>query len=69
MTFLFYLVQILSVFGADLSSTTEDGDTPMHYAASADKAHVCRFLGQRGQQTMLLNLHNKLAIQAPVVQC
>ena len=43
----------LAAYGANFDITDDQGNNPLHYAASAGHAMCCKFLGQRGKYPAL----------------
>ena len=39
----------LAAYGANFDITDDQGNNPLHYAATAGHAMCCKFLGQRGK--------------------
>ena len=48
------ILRVLSAYGGEMGAVANDGDTPIHLAATQGYGPICKFLAQRGTNSQIL---------------
>ena len=47
------ILRVLSAYGGEMGTVANDGDTPIHLAATQGYGPICKFLAQRGTNSQI----------------